>query len=197
MLICHCSVKGKPSHPHSVSQQAGRTGDIGLGCAEPSLAACGSHPGFSIPRSLPKALQDGGRSLSSSKNSFLWEVWNEASQVCDGHNTLKCWNNYRVRGKWFFSPKDLVFLFFFWFASWCQIFPVQGFHFPQRADSKSSFIQEKMKPSLGILGLMQKHAGVVFGDKRDLGNPGNYFSPFSFPKSKWKATARAEQAECC
>lgn len=60
MLICHCSVKGKPSHPHSVSQQAGRTGDIGLGCAEPSLAACGSHPGFSIPDPSPRHCRMGG-----------------------------------------------------------------------------------------------------------------------------------------
>lgn len=61
---------------------------------------------------------------------------------------------------------------------------VQGLSFLQRADSKSSFIQEKMKPSLGILGLMQKHAGVFCGEERDLGNPGSSSSPYIFPSKK-------------
>lgn len=88
---------------------------------------------------------------------------------------------------WFFSqrigfPEFLLFHFFM------PNFPfqgaVQGLHFLQNAGSKSSWIQEKTKPSPGILGLMKKHAGVVFGEKRDLGNPGSSSSPYMFPSKK-------------
>lgn len=47
----------------------------------------------------------------------------------------------------------------------------------KKADSRSSSIQEKMKPSPGKLGLMKKHAGVVFGEKKDLGNPNSSSLP--------------------
>lgn len=60
----------------------------------------------------------------------------------------------------------------------------QGLSFLQNADSKSSFIQEKTNPSLGILGLMKKRAGAVFVEERDLGKPGSSSSTYIFPSKK-------------
>lgn len=122
----------------------------------------GSHPGFSIPTSLPQRhCRMGGNPSAPSKNSFLWEVWNEENQACDGHNTLKGWNSYEVVENVlvFFSQKigfPVFLLVCFIMANFPLQGAVQGFHFLLRADSKSSFIQEKMKPSPGILGLIPK-----------------------------------------
>lgn len=94
----------------------------------------------------------GGDPSAPTKNSFLWDVWNEGNQVCDGHNTLKCWNNYEVGEKVFFSQK-FGFPLFLLVCSIMPNFPLQGavqrLHFLQRADSKSSFIQEKNETKPG------------------------------------------------
>lgn len=137
----------------------------------------------------PEALQGGGRSLCSLQEfiSVTSLKWRESGVWWPPHTEML--EQLRGGGKWFFLPKIWFSHFSFGLFHYVKFSlqeAVQAFHFLQRADSKSSSIQEKMKASLGILGLMQKHAGVVFGDKRDLGNPGSYFSPFSLPKTKWK-----------
>lgn len=87
-----------------------------------------------------------------------------------------------------FPPKVFFFSDFVLFHFFMSNFPlqgaVQGLRFLQNADSKPSFIQERTNPSLGILGLMKKRAGVVFVEERDLGKPGSSSSTYIFPFQK-------------
>lgn len=156
-LICHYSAKREPSGPHSVWQvwhswwqqdraHRGHRGHI-FGCAQPGLTACGSHPGFSTPRSLPKATAGWGENPQFPPRIHFYEMCEIKAIRCVMVTT--CWNaGTTVKwGKMVFSSQKFGFPLFLLVCFIMPNFPLQGavqrFHFLQRADSKFSFIQEK------------------------------------------------------
>lgn len=107
MLICHCSVKRKPRHPHSVCQlvTAGQGTQVTSVLAVQSQAWQPVGPIQASPSQIPPQSTAGWGEIPQLLQEFISGRDLKWSQVCDGYHTLKCWNNYMVGGKWVFLPK--------------------------------------------------------------------------------------------
>lgn len=125
-------MKRNPRDPQRVTGKAqlvhrpGHTGDTVFGCAEPGLTACGSQPGFSIPRSLPRGSAGWGEIPQLPPRIHFCDKPEMKGIRCVVATTHR---NAGTTMRWEennFSPKNLVFPFFFWFVSLCQIFPSKG-----------------------------------------------------------------------
>jgi len=84
-----------------------------------------------------------------------------------------------------FLTKNCFSSFSFVLLAYAEFSPraVQGLCFLRRADGKSSFIQEKTKPSLGILGLTETCQSCLWR-KKGFGESWQLFLAIHFPFQK-------------